>query len=101
MTVPSEKTIVKGKCPNCGGTEWTEKYVDAISGPPREIPIDDYAQHRLNVSGPQHGFFAVMCGDFIQKIRQFILVCQTCGYTFVKDFYKEDEERKQKESGNK
>lgn|SRR5271157_19299 len=92
MTVPSEKTLLIGKCPNCGSTDWIERWVDAISGPPTEVSAEDYLEHRMRKSGSNRNIFFV-CGDFIQKTRQFIMTCKRCGYTLVKDFYKEAEQQ--------
>lgn len=92
MTVPSEKTLLIGKCPNCGSTHWMERWVDAISGPPTEVSAEDYLKYRMCKAGGNRSIFFV-CGDFIQKTRQFVLTCKRCGYTLVNDFYKEAEKQ--------
>lgn len=96
MTVPSKKTLTIAKCPNCAGEEWVERIVDWITGAPEEVKPESYLETRAGASGAMRPTF-MMCDEFIQKVRQFVLTCKRCGYTLIKS-YEPPETKKEEKS---
>ncbi len=85
MTVPSERTLTKAKCPNCAGEEWDERVVDWMTGAPKEVKPEKYLDIRAAESDKMRPRYLMM-DEYIQKVRQFILSCKRCGYTLVKSY---------------
>lgn len=98
MTVPSEKTLTIAKCPNCECKEWAERTVDWISGAPKEVNPESYLEIRARASGAMRPTFMI-CDEYIQKVRQFILICKRCGYTLIKDYEEKKPEKEETKIG--